>query len=92
MIDGICSNINCTNREVGFGIDEENQYCPKCGCRLQPVDEEKAPADLHDVLTRYEGAVNATERDGDDSEAAVMELKEAREALLTVLRQALAAS
>jgi hypothetical protein len=53
MIDGICSNINCTNHDVGFEIDEENQYCPKCGCRLQPVDAEKAPADLSEVLTRY---------------------------------------
>lgn len=41
------------------------------------------------VLTRYEGAVNACEVDGDDSDAAVKELEAAREGLLAVLRKAL---
>jgi hypothetical protein len=45
--------------------------------------------ELHDILIRYEGAVSRTERDGDDSEDAVKELTDSREALLAVLRKAL---
>lgn len=45
---------------------------------------------LHDILTRYEGAVGEVERDGNDSDEAVKELQDARNALLTVLRKALA--
>ena len=44
--------------------------------------------DLTNTLMRYEGAVSAVERDGDDSDAAVKEMEDAREALLTVLREA----
>jgi hypothetical protein len=46
--------------------------------------------ELHDILTRWEGAVSACERDGDDSPEAVKELEESRAALLVVLRRALA--
>jgi hypothetical protein len=38
------------------------------------------------ILVRYEGAVNETEQQGDDSDEAVQELKEAREGLLGVLQ------
>jgi hypothetical protein len=45
--------------------------------------------ELHDILMRYEGAVSAVERDGDDSPETMKELDEAREALLVILRKAL---
>lgn len=45
--------------------------------------------ELHDILIRWEGAVSAVERDGDDSEAALKELADSRAALLAVLRRAL---
>lgn len=45
--------------------------------------------ELHDILMRWEGAVSAVERDGDDSEEAMKELADSREALLVVLRKAL---
>jgi len=45
--------------------------------------------DLRNALTRYEGAVSACEREGDDSEEAVAELESAREALLDILHAAL---
>lgn len=45
--------------------------------------------DLENVLIRYEGAVNSVERDGDDSDEDVEELRQAREALLNLLRKAL---
>lgn len=44
--------------------------------------------ELNDTLVRYEGAVSACERDGDDSDTAVAELAAARSALLAVLIQA----
>ena len=43
---------------------------------------------LENALRRYEGAVSATERDGDDSAEAVQELDDARAALLDILRAA----
>ena len=43
---------------------------------------------LENALRRYEGAVNATERDGDDSAEAVQELDDARAALLDILQAA----
>jgi hypothetical protein len=45
--------------------------------------------DLHKMLTRYEGAVSACERDGDDSDEAINELAAARSALLDILFVAL---
>lgn len=47
--------------------------------------------ELHDILMRWEGAVYTVERDGDDSEAAMKELTDSREALLALLRRALKA-
>lgn len=44
--------------------------------------------DLEKVLRRYESAVNETEVAGDDSDDAVKELKDARDGLMAVLRQA----
>jgi hypothetical protein len=44
---------------------------------------------LHRALTRYEGAISACERDGDDSNEAVNELAAARSALLDILFVAL---
>jgi len=43
---------------------------------------------LKEVLTRWEGAVNACERDGDDSDTAVKELTDSRAALLDLLQEA----
>lgn len=45
--------------------------------------------DLERTLTRWEGAVSAVERDGDDSGDAVKELDDSRAALLVVLKLAL---
>lgn len=47
--------------------------------------------DLEKVLTRWEGAVSACERDGDDSLEAERELTDSRAALLSLLKKALAA-
>jgi hypothetical protein len=44
--------------------------------------------ELYNLLIRYEGAVSACERDGDESDEAYTELKTARDALLNVLVQA----
>jgi hypothetical protein len=43
--------------------------------------------DMRNILIRYEGAVSVVERDGDSSDEAVQELADAREALLTLLRE-----
>jgi hypothetical protein len=50
---------------------------------VHPTDDE-----LRDTLTKYEGCVSRVERDGDDSDEAVNELAEAREALMEVLKAA----
>jgi hypothetical protein len=47
--------------------------------------------DLEKVLTRWEGAVSAVERDGDDSPEALQELTDSRTALLALLKRALVA-
>jgi hypothetical protein len=44
---------------------------------------------LFDILTRYENAMVQVHYEQDDSEAAQTELSEARQALLTILREAL---
>lgn len=44
---------------------------------------------LEKVLRRWEGAVSAVERDGDDSPETIKELDESRAALLVVLRKAI---
>ena len=35
LVHGQCSNPDCTNNAVGFEIDEENLFCPKCGSPLE---------------------------------------------------------
>ncbi len=45
--------------------------------------------DLEKTLRRWEAAVSVCERDGDDSDTAVLELNQSREALLVLLRKAL---
>lgn len=52
--------------------------------------EKIASAELEKVLTRWEGAVSACERDGDDSPEAEKELADSRLALLSLLKKALA--
>lgn len=52
------------------------------------MSKEATEKDLHDILVRYEGAVSECEREGDDSDEAVAELKAARSALLAILMQA----
>lgn len=89
MIEGICPNRNCVyGNNVAFEIDDENRFCAACGVRLQPAAAHITLSDLVDVLTRYEGAVSACERDGDDSDEAVTEMTDARAQLLDLLRQA----
>lgn len=62
-------------------------FCKTKGCHTYPVLTD-TNSSLHDTLVRYEGAVSAVERDGDDSDAAVGELAAARTALLNLLRAA----
>lgn len=57
----------------------------------KPVSTKATLTDLKNILVRYEGAVSACERDGDDSDIAVEELSAARTALLNVLLKAKAA-
>ena len=45
---------------------------------------------LERTLIRWEGAVSRCERDGDDSDEAVKELADSRQALLDLLKLALA--
>lgn len=45
--------------------------------------------DIERTLRRWEGAVYACERDGDDSDEAVKELDDSRQALLSLLREAI---
>jgi len=35
LVQGHCSNPDCTNADVGFEIDDENRFCPKCGFPLE---------------------------------------------------------
>lgn len=63
---------------------EHNQAIAKQMKRPEPASEN----DLLKVLTRYEGAVNECEVQGNESAEAVQELEQARAALMDLLKQA----
>lgn len=58
-------------------------HCPPITCGHLATAE-----DLERILRRYEGAVNECESAGDDSDEAVEELRQARDGLMNLLRQA----
>lgn len=62
---------------------QEGYAAGKAERKPTPTDDE-----LRDTLVKYEGCVSRVERDGDDSDEAVKELADAREALMSVLRAA----
>lgn len=72
-------------KQHGLPFDSLGDLCPDKFHDTPPPQD-----DLLKILTRYEGAVNECEGQGDDSDEAVKELEEARAALLDVLRKALA--
>jgi hypothetical protein len=44
IVNGHCSNRDCSNADVGFEISEEEKFCSKCGCSLVADGEEKPPS------------------------------------------------